>query len=505
MLTIGGHPFGEWFEREMNIVSGNIKLSGLEQDPIAQDLITWMLDIDPLKRPTSKEVCEHIFFWSYSKRLEFLVEFSDRLEQESADSAIMLSVEANNNNSISSIIGSRWDRRLDPLLLEDMGKYRKYDTSSVRDLLRVIRNKRHHFHELSAELKSSIGNLPNGFYSYFNERFPNLILHCVEISNRYLSMERTFKSFTGSISNRWRRRKPDMVVVDQIVHSYGVNNSSSDKEKQSISLIESKNRSLEDDVHNNDKSKVITSDDQISESVKDNTNLHDVIVLHGSILESSLKCNGWWRNYTDWVEGVGINSSTTTTNTSAAGNKKVRASHLIKSSTDLKYRTRLCSHWEMTSGGSCPMRKKGKCIFAHGPLELRVKETRRDKWGIISISSRNSTLNDNNNHSTNNLLRISGGEDVLGAARIADKSSGNTMNSSVTNNNSNITATMNNNSNNNRSNPFQSNSSFMMYPPNMYYSTGHTIYYQNNYQPPTPSQPSASNNNNTTTDNDNNN
>ena len=28
------------------------------------------------------------------------------------------------------------------------------------------------------------------------------------------------------------------------------------------------------------------------------------------------------------------------------------------------------------------MRKKGKCIFAHGPIELRVKETRRDRWGL---------------------------------------------------------------------------------------------------------------------------
>ena len=31
------------------------------------------------------------------------------------------------------------------------------------------------------------------------------------------------------------------------------------------------------------------------------------------------------------------------------------------------------------------MRKKGKCIFAHGPIELRVKETRRDRWGTAGF------------------------------------------------------------------------------------------------------------------------
>jgi hypothetical protein len=64
------------------------------------------------------------------------------------------------------------------------------------------------------------------------------------------------------------------------------------------------------------------------------------------------------------------------------------------------------------------MRKKGKCIFAHGPVELRVKESRRGKWGaryqegIEECSSSESSVVD---------YRTSGGEDVLGAARSIEK------------------------------------------------------------------------------------
>ena len=101
------------------------------------------------------------------------------------------------------------------------------------------------------------------------------------------------------------------------------------------------------------------------------------------------------------------------------------------------------------AGAGCPMRKKGKCIFAHGPIELRIKETRRDRWGIsstppttitslVSISSppNSSQSQSNTTSSTSNtavnsvevskdstllLLRLSGGEDVLGAARQIEK------------------------------------------------------------------------------------
>lgn len=52
------------------------------------------------------------------------------------------------------------------------------------------------------------------------------------------------------------------------------------------------------------------------------------------------------------------------------------------------------------------MRKKSKCIFAHGPVELRVKEAKRNRWGKLVDKNGD---NNNPNHS--------GGEDTYWAAR----------------------------------------------------------------------------------------
>jgi hypothetical protein len=41
----------------------------------------------------------------------------------------------------AGVVGADWQRALDRTLLDNLGKYRRYDGSSVRDLLRVLRNK----------------------------------------------------------------------------------------------------------------------------------------------------------------------------------------------------------------------------------------------------------------------------------------------------------------------------------------------------------------------------
>lgn len=41
----------------------------------------------------------------------------------------------------SEILGDDWTKALDRTLLDNLGKYRKYDGGSLRDLLRVLRNK----------------------------------------------------------------------------------------------------------------------------------------------------------------------------------------------------------------------------------------------------------------------------------------------------------------------------------------------------------------------------
>jgi hypothetical protein len=100
--------------------------------------------------------------------------------------------------------------------------------------------------------------------------------------------------------------------------------------------------------------------------------------------------------------------------------KGLRPSHLNRSSTDAKYRSRLCAHWANSGGTICPMRKKGKCDFAHGPLELRVKESRKDAW-IQKAQQLQNNCSKLSNEDPALVMFQSAGEDVLSAARNIEK------------------------------------------------------------------------------------
>lgn len=66
-------------------------------------------------------------------------------------------------------------------ICQDLNKFRRYNGVSVRDLLRAIRNKKHHYRELPDLVKSSLGSVPDEFIDYFTYRFPKLILHVYRV------------------------------------------------------------------------------------------------------------------------------------------------------------------------------------------------------------------------------------------------------------------------------------------------------------------------------------
>ncbi|KAJ3267417.1 bifunctional endoribonuclease/protein kinase ire1 [Borealophlyctis nickersoniae] len=179
VLTGGGHPFGDRFAREMNIMKGNFrldKLDGMGEEGVeAKDLIKRMIARDPKKRPDAHTVLTHPYFWTPSQRLTFLQDASDRLEIEERDppSPLLKLLERNAHK----VVGPDWYRRIDRMLLDNLGKYRKYDGSSIRDLLRALRNKKHHYQDLPRDVQNALGPLPAGFLTYFTSRFPNLLLH----------------------------------------------------------------------------------------------------------------------------------------------------------------------------------------------------------------------------------------------------------------------------------------------------------------------------------------
>lgn len=62
ILSGGQHPFGKSRKCESNIEEGLYNLEHV-QDEVAKDLIEWMINADPKKRPTVDECLAHPFFW----------------------------------------------------------------------------------------------------------------------------------------------------------------------------------------------------------------------------------------------------------------------------------------------------------------------------------------------------------------------------------------------------------------------------------------------------------
>jgi len=97
-------------------------------------LLTWCL---ALGRPTANDILVDPLFWSASHSLHFLCDASDRFEILEKDHFVLGALEA----EAPEIVGSDWLKSLDRNLIDNLGKYRKYEGGSVRDLLRVMRNK----------------------------------------------------------------------------------------------------------------------------------------------------------------------------------------------------------------------------------------------------------------------------------------------------------------------------------------------------------------------------
>lgn len=178
-ITGGQHPFGDHFERDVNITKNQKDLFLVENIPEAVDLITHLLHPNPLLRPKAMEVLRHPLFWNSDTRLSFLRDASDRVELEDreTDSQLLKALES----TTSVALGGKWDEKLETAFLTNIGRYRRYKFDSVRDLLRVIRNKLNHYRELPKEIQEILGPVPQGFDSYFSNRFPKLLMEVYRV------------------------------------------------------------------------------------------------------------------------------------------------------------------------------------------------------------------------------------------------------------------------------------------------------------------------------------
>uniref|UniRef100_A0A2K5NC14 Serine/threonine-protein kinase/endoribonuclease IRE2 n=1 Tax=Cercocebus atys TaxID=9531 RepID=A0A2K5NC14_CERAT len=177
VLSGGSHPFGDSLYRQANILTGVPCLAHLEEEVhdkvVARDLVAAMLSLLPQARPSAPQVLAHPFFWSRAKQLQFFQDVSDWLEKESEQEPLMRALEAGG----CAVVRDNWHEHISMPLQTDLRKFRSYKGTSVRDLLRAVRNKKHHYRELPVEVRQALGQVPDGFVQYFTNRFPQLLLH----------------------------------------------------------------------------------------------------------------------------------------------------------------------------------------------------------------------------------------------------------------------------------------------------------------------------------------
>ena len=73
---------GNRLSRERNIIAGKQDLSALKYYGEAHHLINAMISINPKMRPSTSMVLSHIFFWDSEKKLNYIIDLSDRIEFE---------------------------------------------------------------------------------------------------------------------------------------------------------------------------------------------------------------------------------------------------------------------------------------------------------------------------------------------------------------------------------------------------------------------------------------
>lgn len=173
VLSEGLHPFGESFKRQANILTHDFSLTSIGNNYEAINLIEKMIGHEPSLRPPASAVLKHPLFWTNAKKMYFLQDVSDRVDKEDVDSVILASLERNRLD----VVRGNWLEVLDEHVHDDLKKHRTYRGGYVRDLLRALRNKKHHYNELSEVTKLMYGSIPDGFINYWTSRFPKLLIH----------------------------------------------------------------------------------------------------------------------------------------------------------------------------------------------------------------------------------------------------------------------------------------------------------------------------------------
>jgi serine/threonine-protein kinase/endoribonuclease IRE1 len=220
VMTQGRHPFdvgGTSLGRDLNIQKNNFSTKDMRElfdcEYDAEDLVMQMINHYPKARPDTQAILRHPYFWNVEDKLEFLCDVSDCYEREknavsnlSANDPKLTSDEKRSFEELAAleslalnVIGEHnghpkdFLKALPKSFINGMGRQRTYTGTKMIDLLRLIRNKKNHFHDLPEDVKEEmLGGSAKGYFQFWEKKFPSLIINC-----HCLVLERDLKGRFG--------------------------------------------------------------------------------------------------------------------------------------------------------------------------------------------------------------------------------------------------------------------------------------------------------------------
>ncbi|CAD8145725.1 unnamed protein product [Paramecium octaurelia] len=118
----------------------------------------------------------HPYFWPKEKKLKFICEFSDYIEtfpQKPGQTTLQEMCIQN------QVFQDDWGNKCEILLKEQI---RGYDKTQALQLIRLIRNTKNHYHQLTKNSKQLLGNSDRDLFDYWNKNFPNLFFTLYQYS-----------------------------------------------------------------------------------------------------------------------------------------------------------------------------------------------------------------------------------------------------------------------------------------------------------------------------------
>ncbi|XP_073715454.1 uncharacterized protein [Misgurnus anguillicaudatus] len=164
ILSRGHHPFGKGAACEYNILQGKYTLDHLDDD-VAKDLVEWMINEYPEKRPTVEQTLAHPLFWTDKRRVEYLKTLGNQSEAENcrnADEELLRALEQCTEGKTFS----QWKTKFSLELVKKLdGKKKPYPENTL-GLLRFIRNLHEHYQKDAASI-NLMGLFPDLFGSVY--------------------------------------------------------------------------------------------------------------------------------------------------------------------------------------------------------------------------------------------------------------------------------------------------------------------------------------------------